>query len=155
MSKTTSPAAHPHRATEPVHAELLQALETLEQLMGDLDDPSPSSRQRAAQVHEFFSHTARAHHAEEESKIFPALLRSDDVELVQLVRRLQQDHGWIEEDWLVLDPPLQAFRDGQSVYDRDILRLGIPIFAALCREHVALEELEVYPRVRAAQGSAH
>ena len=144
---TDEPSAH-----EPVHIELLQALKVLEELIDDLDEPSARARERAAQVHIFFSTTARDHHLHEEAKIFPPMLQSNDVELVQLVRRLQQDHGWIEEDWLVLDPPLQALIDGQSVFDRELLTRGIPVFTALCREHVALEESEVYPRFHGRKG---
>jgi hemerythrin-like domain-containing protein len=62
--------------------------------------------------------------------------------------RLQQDHGWLEEDWLELSPQLQAVAEGYSWYDLDTLRAGVPIFTELYRDHIALEESMIYPEAR-------
>ena len=63
-----------------------------------------ADRKLAGQIEAFFSSTSREHHAEEEAKVFPALLASGNTELATAVRTLQQDHGWIEENWLELAP---------------------------------------------------
>jgi len=67
---------------------------------------------------------------------------------VQAVLRLQQDHGWLEEDWMELSPHVQAVAQGYSGYDIDVLREGATVFAALVRDHVALEESLIYPEAR-------
>jgi hypothetical protein len=40
------------------------------------------------------------------------LLQGGDPSLLAHVNRLQQDHNWIEEDWLELEPHLQAVAQG-------------------------------------------
>lgn len=63
-------------------------------------------RQQAREIEAFFSGTSRQHHAQEEASVFPDLLASGNAELAAAVRSLQQDHGWIEENWLELSPRL-------------------------------------------------
>jgi hemerythrin-like domain-containing protein len=110
-----------------------------------LDD---DARRLAAEVCTFFDGAARSHHATEERIVFPALLASGDADLIHHVKRLQQDHGWLEEDWLELEPQLKAVAEGYNWYDPDVLRSAIPIFSELYREHIALEETVVYPASR-------
>ena len=135
------------------HRQMLQTLDELLQLLESLEAQGVDdrARTRAGAICRFFDDTARAHHQAEEQFVFPSLLASGDAELVQHVQRLQQDHGWLEEDWRELSPQLQAVADGQSWYDPDVLRSAIPIFAELYREHIALEEAIVYPASRARQ----
>ena len=83
--------------------------------------------------------------------MFPSLLDSGNAALVQHVRRLQQDHGWLEEDWLELQPQLRAVVEGYNWYDPDFLRAAVPVFAELYRDHIALEENVVYPESRRRQ----
>jgi hemerythrin-like domain-containing protein len=64
------------------------------------------------------------------------------------VRRLQQDHGWLEEDWLELQPQLRAVVEGYAWYDLEFLRAAVPVFTELYRDHIALEENIVYPESR-------
>ena len=99
----------------------------------------------------FFDHHARQHHADEETLIFPALVRKGDKTLIQHVLRLQQDHGWLEEDWLELEPQLQAVAQGYSWYDLATLRHALPVFTALYHEHIALEESLIYPEAKRRQ----
>ena len=139
-----------HDALDACHREVLATLRDLTRLVAHLDDHGVDevARRMAADVVRFFSQTARAHHADEERLIFPALLQGDDAELVQHVQRLQQDHGWLEEDWLVLSAQLDAVAQGYSWYDIDSLRQGTEVFTALYREHIDLEESLVYPEAR-------
>jgi hemerythrin-like domain-containing protein len=141
-------------ALDSCHRRMLAAMRGLEELVATLDggDADPATRTKAAAIAKFLSSTARRHHEDEERHVFPALLRSFDTALVKSVQRLQQDHGWIEEDWLALEPHVQAIATGCGVYDIDVLRQGVPVYAALCREHIALEEGIVYPRAREVLG---
>jgi hemerythrin-like domain-containing protein len=68
--------------------------------------------------------------------------------MIQHVRRLQQDHGWLEEDWRELSPQVEAIAKGYNWYDLAMLRLALPVFTALYKEHIALEESMVYPEAR-------
>jgi hypothetical protein len=61
---------------------------------------------------------------------------------------LQQDHHWLEEDWMELSPQVDAIACGQSWYDIDALRECVEVFNALSLEHIALEEALIYPHGR-------
>lgn len=153
LSETAAAAAAPvvlsdqqeMEALDSCHREVLGALRGLVTLLDHLD---ATARRLAADAVRFFSETARAHHADEERVVFPGLLRSDDAVLVQHVQRLQQDHGWLEEDWLSLSPQLDAVSKGYSWYDIDELRHAVDIFTALYQDHIDLEESLIYPEAR-------
>jgi hemerythrin-like domain-containing protein len=132
------------------HREALQVLGDFERLLQHVDDNGADDTARASAQHirQFFSGPARQHHAEEEQRVFPDLLASGDADLVQQVKRLQQDHGWLEEDWLELSLQIEAIANGYDWYDLNMLRQALPVFSALYREHIALEETVVYPAAR-------
>ena len=137
-------------ALDATHRQVMLALERLKLLVEQLDAQgvTPSTRSTAADICQFFDESARAHHAAEEQFVFPSLLSSGDATLVKHVQRLQQDHGWLEEDWIELQPQLRAVAEGYAWYEPDYLRAAIPVFTELYREHIALEENIVYPESR-------
>jgi len=161
-----TPAAKPRRPARPArppaptlpamaaldqtHVRMLEVLAELDRLLSHLetDGVTQTARDSARTICAFFNENARQHHAEEERVIFPGLLRSGDSELVQHIERLQQDHGWLEEDWIELAPQLQAVAEGYSWYDLDEFRHSVSVFAALSLDHIALEESLIYPRAR-------
>lgn len=169
MSTAKSRPARPAPKTRPVrpaapplptldtldatHRQVLSTLERLKKLVDQLDAEGVTAGTRAvaSDICQFFDGSARAHHAAEEQLVFPGLLASGDATLVQHVQRLQQDHGWLEEDWLELQPQLRAVVEGYTWYDPDFLRAAIPVFTELYREHIALEEDIVYPASRRQQ----
>jgi len=134
------------------HRKILASLGKLRTLMERLETVGPDAdvRALAREIGEFFSGTAREHHVDEERHVFPKLLATGDADTQQAVLRLQQDHGWIEEDWLEIAPQLDAVAMAMSSYDLDQLRAAIEVFEALSREHIALEESLVYPQARTA-----
>ena len=138
------------RALTATHAEMLIQLAALRTLVDDADRAQIGEdvKQRARELVSFFASHARAHHAEEERHIFPALLRDGSAATVDMVNRLQQDHGWLEEDWLSLSPQLDAVSKGYSWYDIDELRHAVDIFTALYQDHIDLEESLIYPEAR-------
>ena len=155
-ARPSRPAAPPmplFEALDATHRQVLQALDQLAKWVEQLDarGADANARTLVREICRFFDDTARAHHAAEEQLVFPSLLDSGDAELVQHVRRLQQDHGWLEEDWLELSPQLQAIGAGQNWVDPDELRAGITVFTDLYRDHIALEETIVYPASRLRQ----
>lgn len=135
------------------HREVMHVLERLRQWVQQLEDEglSPATRATADEICRFFDGTARAHHAAEERFVFPSLLDSGDAALVQHVQRLQQDHGWLEEDWLELQPQLRSVVEGYTGFDVDFLRAAVPVFTELYRDHISLEETIVYPESRRRQ----
>lgn len=132
------------------HHEMLQRVGELELLVEQLEQHGidPQARTSALAIVRFFATTAREHHEDEERHVFPPLVQSGDPEVVQAVLRLQQDHSWLEEDWLELSPHVQSVAAGYNGYDIDVLREGCTIFAALVRDHIALEEAYIYPQAR-------
>ena len=70
---------------------------------------------------------------------------------MQHVRRLQQGHGWLEEDWLQLAPQIEAIANGYNWYDLTMLRNALPVFTALYHEHIGLEESLIYPEAKRHQ----
>lgn len=130
-----------------IHEQLAELADLLERL--DTESDSPHCRQKAKTIEAFFSEVARPHHAEEEKSVFPALLASDNAELVQAVRTLQQDHGWIEQNWLELAPMLRAIALGEDWADVTELKHNAEVFVNLCHDHIMLEESLIYPEAKA------
>jgi hemerythrin-like domain-containing protein len=160
MGSTQSSAAAGERHTtrdgfeilDACHRQMLTVLDTLSALVKHLGEHGEDEHARAmaTEVVKFFNTTARQHHEDEERHIFPKIVvGSADPEMVQTVLRLQQDHRWLEEDWMELSAHLQALAAGQSWWDLDLLREGVEIFVALSHDHMALEESCIYPEARA------
>ena len=133
------------------HRQTLDALAKLETIVARLEAGAADGETRAlaGDVVRHFSTTARQHHEDEERHVFPKLATSGDKAIVQAVLRLQEDHHWLEEDWMSLEPHIDAVACGLSWYDVAVLREGSDIFAALSRDHIALEEACLYPEARA------
>ncbi len=153
------PAREPRSAVPPLpefeklehaHRAALDMLGAFDRLIDHLDDRGLDdiARASASEILAFFEGPGRDHHAQEESQVFPGLLASSDAEMVQHVRRLQQDHGWLEEDWRELKPQIEGIAAGYNWYDLNMLRHALPVFTALYHEHIALEETVVYPAAR-------
>jgi len=149
-ARPAAPAMPELDALDKTHRQVMVVLGELHQLIEHLDSAGvdTAARKMAQDICKFFAGSARQHHADEERVVFPGLLKSPDATLVQHVLRLQQDHGWLEEDWLELEPQLQAVAEGYSWYDLDTLRAALPIFEDLYRDHIALEESLIYPEAR-------
>jgi hemerythrin-like domain-containing protein len=130
------------------HRTTARALQAMVQLAQVLADPAQDSAAAplAARICQHFNGAERAHHESEETTVFPALLASGSAELREHVKHLQQDHMWLEEDWLELDPHLQAVARGYCNEHRSFLRDALVEFAGLCAQHMALEETLVHPR---------
>lgn len=140
----------PLTALDLTHREVLMQLGRLHELLGHIEAQGADAQTHALAIEicDFFSGTARKHHEDEEQQVFPLLLAEGDEELVQQVQRLQQDHGWLEEDWLELGPQLAVLAAGYSGCDVAQLRQGMAVFADLYLEHISLEEGLVYPAAR-------
>lgn len=143
-------------ALDACHRDMLGHLQELTRLVDQvqLGEPGPQMRRIAGHVEHFFSAASRAHHAQEEETVFPALLECADANLVATVRTLQQDHGWIEENWLALAPQLRAIASGNGWVDPAEFQHAAALFVDLCRGHIALEETLIYPESKARWAQA-
>lgn len=152
-ARLARPAAPPLPSFEKLdetHRVIVQVLAELDRLVGLLKHPGHESEAALLARHActFFNTTARQHHEAEETFVFPSLLQGGDAALLAHVDRLQQDHNWIEEDWLELEPHLQAVAEGYRSEHAQFLGDALPEFTALYHEHIALEEDTVYPEAR-------
>ncbi len=147
-----TPVATPDQfqALDTCHQQIQMNLDALTALLPQLEAGADdlAFRKQIESIEAFFSSTSRQHHAEEEKNIFPPLLASDNAELVQAVRTLQQDHGWIEQNWLELAPMLRAIAQGEDWVDPAELQHHVEVFLALCQDHIALEETLIYPEAK-------
>lgn len=138
-------------ALDVCHQQILEHLTLLTALVQQIEavGVDDGAQQQAGAIEAFFSGTSRQHHMEEEKNVFPPLLAGSDAEVVALVRTLQQDHGWIEEDWLELAPQLRAIASGNNWIDSAEFQHNAEVFLALCRGHIELEEKMIYPEAKA------
>lgn len=116
-----------------------------------------AERAEMGRICQFFETEARQHHQDEERHVFPGLLASRDEAIVQVARRLTQDHGWLEENWIELYPHLRAVSEDSGGFDEAELNHAMEVFGALYDEHMQLEESIAYPEARRtlrAQGEA-
>jgi hypothetical protein len=154
------PAAPPlpaFDALDQTHRQMVEQLAALDELMTHLNEKGQDdiTRDSARSICAFFENTARAHHADEERIVFPGLLASGDAELIALVQRLQQDHGWLEEDWIELALQLQAVAQGYSWYDLDsFLRRSTTTISDLRNRSFIRRQSATPPRRRRARGRA-
>ena len=111
-------------------------------------DLTPAERKELHEICDFFETEARQHHLDEETHIFPSLLSSPDESIVQLTRRLTQDHGWLEENWIEIDPQLDALSQNRGSYDFAELSHAMIVLTALYDEHMQLEEELAYPQAK-------
>lgn len=133
------------------HQQVAITLNKLGQLLDHVETHGvdPQAQAWAREVFTFFMDTAREHHRDEERHIFPAMLSSGEAPLMDAAMRLQQDHGWIEEDWLELAPHIESIAAGYNWFNLEQLRLAVPVFQALYQDHMALEESLAYPEAMA------
>jgi len=153
---STEPEFAKLEALDACHQQILAHLDMLAALAKRVEEVGvdDTARQQAGTIESFFSSTSRQHHLDEEKTVFPPLLASGNAELVETVRRLQQDHGWIEENWLELSPQLSAMASGNGWVDTVEFQHDQKVFTDLCHGHIALEETIAYPESKARWAQA-
>ena len=112
------------------------------------DGLNAATRALARRVLNYFNTEARQHHLDEEKHVFPALLASNQEEILQVTHRLIQDHGWLEENWIQIAPSLEAAANGNLWFDPAELRHALDVFEALYLDHILLEESLAYPEAK-------
>jgi hemerythrin-like domain-containing protein len=132
------------------HQEIQRQLKQLHALVDAIesDGLNQANRGKARRVLDYFNSEARHHHLDEEKHIFPALLNSQNAEIVQATEHLIQDHGWLEENWIQIEPSLEAATGGNMWFDTVELRHALEVFEALYLDHILLEESIAYPEAK-------
>lgn len=154
MTATPNPPVHPLQpfdVLDACHQQVVVTLQKLSELIEHIEAKGVDGQAQAwaRDIFLFFMNTAREHHQDEERHVFPAMLNSGDAGLMEAAMRLQQDHGWIEEDWLELAPQIESIAAGYNWFNLEQLRLAVPVFQALYQDHMALEETLAYPEAKA------
>jgi hemerythrin-like domain-containing protein len=94
----------------------------------------------------FFRTDARTHHADEERHVLPSLINSHAPATADVGRRLQQDHQWLEQLWLTIDPCIDAAVRGSRWFDLQELTHAVGLYTDLYASHMVLEETVAYPQ---------
>jgi hypothetical protein len=127
------------------HLGIVSQLQSSVQLPGLLS-AAARARANARRTLELFANAVLPHHAEEESELFPAVLRNargDEQETVRtLVERLTAEHRDIEARWRVLEPQVRDAAEGRPVR---IEPLAMADLVRVYLRHARVEETEFLP----------
>lgn len=142
MNTPTSPIADFSQC----HAGILAQLLPLAELPALLD-AAARARTLADSALAFFDHAVRAHHADEERDLFPAVLQhaqpgTERAEVQALVDQLVAEHRRVEALWKQLEPGLRHAARGQAA---ELDPVALATLVADYRAHAAFEESDFLP----------
>lgn len=136
------------------HERVERMLRLLEGLEAHLGEHGADAQAAAAarDVMRYFDVAGPAHHEDEERHVLPALAAGGQAALAD---RLHGEHLRMTHDWQALRADLAEIAAGRWSAGVAELRFARwQSFAALYREHMALEEAQAYPAVAGAADSA-
>ena len=144
------------KALDACHQQIQLHLADLQRMALHMENQglSDADRHLAGEIESFFSSTSREHHEQEEKHVFPPLLAAGTEEMKSVVRSLQQDHGFIEENWIELGPQLRGIAQGNDWCDAAEFQHNVALFLELMNGHIALEESMIYPESKAIWADA-
>jgi hemerythrin-like domain-containing protein len=147
MSTTTTGPTQQFKALDACHQQIQLHLAELQRMAKHMETAglNEADRKLAGEIETFFSHSSREHHEQEEKHVFPPLLSGGSEEIKSAVRSLQQDHGFIEENWIELGPQLRAIAGGNDWFDSAEFQHNVSLYLELMNGHIALEESMIYP----------
>jgi hemerythrin-like domain-containing protein len=128
------------------HAGILSQLQALGELPV-LAAEATRARAIASDSLALFKHAVIDHHAEEESELFPAVLRSaqpgEEHDLVQvLISRLTSEHRTMEALWKRLEPAISATAKGK---DAELQSAEVAELVSAYSAHARFEETQFLP----------
>ena len=135
------------KALDACHQQIQVHLAELQRMASHMENEglNDADRKLAGEIESFFSSVSRDHHEQEEKHVFPPLLAAGSDEIKTAVRSLQQDHGFIEENWIELGPQLRAIAEGNDWFHAAEFQHNVSLFLELMNGHIALEESMIYP----------
>jgi hemerythrin-like domain-containing protein len=125
------------------HTKMLAHCDLLERLVaapGD-DTREEEAREAKRKVIGYFTTSAPQHHQDEESDLFPLLVRQS-LKLADLIHSLKQEHRQLAALWEALLPELQRLPE---VADHQSLVEKTTVFCELNRQHIRRENMEFLP----------
>jgi hypothetical protein len=142
MNAKVAETTHDTVGLQAWHRQARTYLARLEALSARIqaDDPDTALRTEAGAIEAFFSDTSRRHRTAVERNVFPPTLASGQPDRITTVRRLQQDQGWLDENWIELAPKLRAISDGNLWIDPAEFGHEVEVYRELCRGNIELEE---------------
>jgi len=125
------------------HTGMLAHCDRLERLVTGPEDAATgeAARTEARKVISYFSSSAPRHHQDEESDLFPLLVRQS-LKLADLIHGLRQEHRELAALWEELQPELQRIPE---VADHQSLTEKAVAFCELNRNHIQRENREFLP----------
>jgi hemerythrin-like domain-containing protein len=126
------------------HTKILAHCDLLEELLANLADAGRDEdvRSAARRAVTYFSTGARLHHQDEETDLFPLLIRQS-LKLADLIHGLKQEHRQLDTLWEAIAADL---KHSQDIADRATLADRVRAFCELNRQHVKRENMEFLPR---------
>ena len=148
--------AQPFQALDACHQQIQVHLAELQRMALHMETAGlgDEDRKLAGSIEAFFSTVSRDHHEQEEKHVFPPLLAKGSDAMKEAVRSLQQDHGFIEENWIELGPQLRAIAEGNDWFDAAEFQHNVALYLELMNGHIALEESMIYPESKAQWAQA-
>lgn len=139
------------------HGRVERMLGLLERLAAHLaaHGADEQARHAAADITRYFDIAGPAHHEDEERHVLPRLRASGDPALAALADRLHADHARMARDWATLRADLARVQAGPWTHPARAGDRGAALpaawadFAAHYRSHIAAEDDQAYPAVRA------
>jgi hemerythrin-like domain-containing protein len=105
--------------------------------------------QAANDVLRYFDQAGPAHHEDEERHVFPALRGCGNPETLVLVKRLQQEHLTMSQQWSAVRADLLNVIAGEwSAQLASARAARWAVFVAMYRSHIVAEESWAYPAAR-------
>jgi len=143
---TPAEAGEPLNSFSQCHAGILAQLQGLAELP-DLMAAAARARSVAEDSLLIFKHAVFEHHAEEESELFPAVLRSarpgeEQLRVQGLVDRLTAEHRTLEALWKRIEPAVSAGARGKPV---DIDNAVVEELVRAYTAHARFEEEQFLP----------
>lgn len=143
---TATPADQPLNAFSQCHAGIIAQLQALAELPA-LMAAAARARSVAEESLRVFRHAVFEHHAEEESELFPAVLRSahpgEERDRAQaMVDRLTQEHRALEALWHRIEPAVSAGARGKPA---DVAAAELDELVRSYGAHARFEEAEFLP----------
>jgi hemerythrin-like domain-containing protein len=137
----------PFEMLEACHQRVERMLALLQRLSAHLATHGADSQaqQAARDVMRYFDLAAPHHHEDEERHIVPRLREQGQIALAE---RLMSEHRTMSSAWAGVRCALQAVEQGRWLTDSEVAAEQWRAFAALYRDHIALEEREVFPTAR-------
>ncbi len=137
----------PYEMLHACHERVLRTLELLLRLQAHVavHGADVQARDAARDVLRYFDLAAPHHHLDEERHVLPRLRALGQAALAD---RVLAEHQQMVASYAQIRPGLQALAEDGQVPPV----AAWPAFVALYREHIVLEESQVYPPAAAAEG---